>query len=121
MHKKLTVGVEQKAVRAYVEALPNPFPMRRATDQLHVLSGKVEGFVHQDSNGEGQVWVVWAIADSGAATVEVPVNNSPVIKVGVNGVQERCLATNNRVQLVLKGDRKMAPGFLLMDRPREVK
>jgi len=109
-------AAERVAVRAYVTALPNPFPMLSATREIDVLCGHAVGFRHPDPTGSGQVWVVWAVANTGAATVEVPVYHQEVEVVSVNGESTPLLAGDGRVRVELRGDTKMSPPVLVIDR-----
>jgi hypothetical protein len=110
---------EQAAVRAYVQALPWPFPMRPADAEVKVLRGSATAFRHPDGDapGAGQVWVLWAVADTGDAEVEVPVVREQVTRVHVDGTRTVCHTRGGRLTVDLKGDRKMAPPILLVDRP----
>lgn len=110
---------EQAAVRAYVAALPNPFPMLEASKEVVVVRGQVSVFRHPDAVGPdaGQVWIVWPLAKTGAATVEIPTRRSHVRVVSVGGESRTVTANTGRVRLALKGDAKMAPGVLVIDRP----
>ncbi|HWI58888.1 MAG TPA: hypothetical protein VNZ22_16800, partial [Bacillota bacterium] len=109
---------EQAAVRAYVRVLPDPFPMERAETQARILSGRPVLFWHRDSTNAtaGRVWVVWATAGTGEATVEIPCLREAVSSVSVDGAHNSITPTNGRVQLQLRGDAKMAPPVLLIDR-----
>ena len=110
---------EQKAVRAYINALPNPFPMVEAANDIVVIRGQVSVFRHPDASepNAGQVWVIWALANTGAATVQIPVRHAQVQVVSVTGEPRTVPADSGRVQLNLAGDSKMAPGVLVIDRP----
>ena len=109
---------EQAAVRAYVKALPWPFPMKPADADLKVLRGRVTAFRHLDgaTAEAGQVWVLWAVADTGDAQVEVPVIRERVTLVNVNGSETVAHAPGKRLTVELKGDRKMAPPAIVIDR-----
>jgi hypothetical protein len=122
---------ERRSVRAYVEALPDPFPMLLATGQVNVVTGHVAAFMHPDpavpgsspaiaDQGAkpvaGRVWVLWALANTGDAVVEVPTLYPHVTCVGVDGRTKVCPASDGKVRLNLKGDPKMAAGILLLDR-----
>jgi len=110
---------EQAAVRAYVHALPDPFPMQRADQQVQVSSGNPVVFRHLDhTNAQaGRVWVLWAAADTGEAEVEVPSVGQQVARVSLDGAKTLLTSTNGRVRIHLRGDTKMAPPVLLIDRP----
>jgi DNA-nicking Smr family endonuclease len=112
---------EQTAVRAYVRALPWPFPMKPADAEVKVLRGRVAAFQHADSEtpGAGRVWVLWAVANTGPAQVEIPVWRERVTLVQVDGSQSVTTVSAHRLLLDLKGDSKMAPPVLLIDRPVE--
>jgi hypothetical protein len=110
---------EQVAVRAYVNALPNPFPMLEASNMVLVVHGHIAAFSHPDAQTKdaGQVWVLWALADTGDAIVEVPVRRGRVETISTDGQVEILAAAGQRVQLNLKGDAKMPVPTLLIDRP----
>ncbi len=110
---------EQKAVRAYVSALPNPFPMLEASNEATVVQGQVSVFRHPDGAepNAGQVWVVWVLANTGDATVEIPARRPQVRVVSVDGESRSFTASNGSVRLELKGDAKMSPAVLVIDRP----
>jgi hypothetical protein len=110
---------EQVAVRAYVRALPWPFPMRLADAEVIFRRGKAAVFRHPDAEKSeaGQVWILWAIADTGDAEVEVPVIHEEVALVRVDGSESSVITTDHKLILELKGDRKMAPPIILVDRP----
>lgn len=109
---------ERVAIRAYVEALPEPFPMLPANEQVRVLRGNAIAFLHLDSPepDAGRVWVVWAAADSGTAVVEIPARRARLALIGVDGQRQMLEASGGKIRLYLEGDRKMAPGSLLLDR-----
>jgi hypothetical protein len=110
--------LEQKAVRAYVDALPNPCPMLKASNEVTVVQGRIAAFRHPDDveSDAGQVWVIWPLADTGDATVEIPVQRPQVQVVSVDGQFRNVIASDGRVRLELKGDSKMAPALLVIDR-----
>jgi hypothetical protein len=113
---------ERAAVKAYVEALPCPFPMKPADAEVKVAHGKVTAFRNLDGAGPaaGQVWVVWAVAGTGDAQVEIPLSvavGSHVTLVDVDGTKTERPAPGGHVVVDLKGDRKMAPPVLVIDRP----
>jgi hypothetical protein len=109
---------ERTAVRACVRALPWPFPMHAVDSEVKVLRGRAAVFRHPDSEQPeaGQVWVLWAIAGTGEARVEVPVRRQQLTLVHVDGSRSVATATGQRLILELKGDGKMAPPVLVLDR-----
>ena len=109
---------EQAAVRAYVNALPDPFPMLEASNKVVVVQGHIAAFLHPDSEAKdgGQVWVLWALADTGDATVEVPVRRDRVEVISADGRVETPAVVGQRVRLNLRGDVKMCMPVLLIDR-----
>lgn len=111
-------GPERKAVRAYVETLPQPFPMLAALNEVEVVQGQIAAFRHPDGPqpDAGQVWVIWAVAGTGPARVSVPVRRPEVQIISVNGATNRVAAQAERVQLDLKGDVKMPEPVLVVDR-----
>lgn len=112
-------AAEQTTVRAYVATLPNPFPILPASNEIVVVAGNVSVFRHPDGlePTSGQVWIIWALADSGPATVSVPVQRERVRIVSVNGQSTEIGAGDGRVRIELKGDSKMAAPVLVVDRP----
>jgi len=110
---------EQKAVGDYVNALPNPFPMLHASNEVSVIHGQVSIFRHPDAAeaDAGQVWVIWPLANTGDAMVEIPVRRSQVQVVSVDGSSRTFTASNGHAHLELKGDSKMASAVLIIDRP----
>ncbi len=109
---------ERVAVGCYVHALPDPFPMREAAQRVGVVRGRIAAFVHADTgagNG-GQVWVVWALAGAGNATVKVPVKQARVAVVSVAGRVQMLVAVGRWVRLDLPGDAQMAAPVLVIDR-----
>lgn len=112
---------EQTAIRTYVEALPNPFPMLRVSNQVAILSGRGSVFWHPDqprsAPGSGGVWVLWAEAGTGDTTVSVPVQRAEAVIRQLDGASQVTPAANGRVTIHLQGDGKMAPPILLIDRP----
>jgi hypothetical protein len=110
---------ERAAVRAYVRALPWPFPMQPADNDLKVLHGRATAFRHLDGAGadDGQVWVLWALASAGNAAVEVPARRERVEVVWADGRTETLSARGGRVRLDLQGDAKMPAPILVVDRP----
>lgn len=110
---------EQKAVRGYVNALPDPFPMLDAAKDLTVVHGQVAAFRHPDvpTADGGQVWVVWALAGTGDAAVEIPAKRDRLEVVFVDGTTSLVTASAGRVRIRLSGDAKMAPPVLIIDQP----
>jgi hypothetical protein len=109
---------ERIAVRAYVQALPWPFPMKPADDEVKVVRGRVTAFRHSDGSGAegGAVWVVWAVAGTGGASIEVPVRRGSVKVILVDGKTVNLNATGGRVRIDLQGDAKMAAPVIIVDR-----
>jgi hypothetical protein len=109
---------ERAAVRAYVRTLPWPFPMRPADAEVKVQGGSAVAFRHPDGKRSeaGQVWILWAVADSGDAQVEVPVTRPQVTLVGVDGLESIANAPDHRLTIVLRGDPKMPPPVMVVDR-----
>ncbi len=109
---------EQIAVRTYVTALPNPFPMRRMSNQVEVLSGRATAFYHTDTSdpNAGGVWILWAEAGTGEARVNLPLVNSSVMIQRVDGTIQTLVPNQKHLAITLPGDAKMAPPVLLIDR-----
>jgi uncharacterized protein with GYD domain len=110
--------IEQNAVRAYIDALPNPFPMFRMSNQVDVISGRASVFWHPDPAQPNQagVWILWAEAGTGDACVSIPAEHSEAILCQVDGSKTTLHAANGRVTIFLRGDAKMAPPLLVLDR-----
>ncbi|HEX3988434.1 MAG TPA: hypothetical protein VHZ30_03320 [Verrucomicrobiae bacterium] len=108
---------ERIAVKAYVHALPWPFPMQEASSEIKILRGSVAAFRHPDGNGPeaGQVWVLWAIANTGDATVEIPARQNRIDVISMDGKSKTKTAAGGRLQLDLKGDPKMAAPLIIVD------
>jgi len=108
---------EQAAVRAYVDALPEPFPMRRAGDMVKVLGGNPAVFLHWDNTNAdaGRVWVLWATGASDAQ-VDVPTIQERVTQVSADASRIPLKSAGRTVRIHLKGDAKMAAPILLIDR-----
>lgn len=64
------------------------------------------------------VWVLWPTAGTGDAEVEVPVIHERVSLLRVDGSEIVENATGHRLALELKGDKKMAPPVIVVDRAR---
>jgi len=114
-------GKEKAAVKAYIAALPDPFPMASADAQIKTLVGQTTAFLHVDDSSPkaGRVWVIWPVADKGDARIQVPTIRDRVKVVAVDGSQRQidCIATEHTITLDLPGDTKMAPAVLVIDRP----
>ena len=104
-----------------VRVLPRPWPMLFAAEDVRVPRGTVLAFRHVDGADlrAGQVWIVWSTADTGDATVRIPVRRPEVEVISVTGGSSRLRARDGWVQIELPGDPKMAPGVLVVDRPGE--
>lgn len=109
---------EQVAVKAYVKALPNPFPMERADSLVESVSGKATAFRHLEGPGgtNGCVWVLWAQAGAGDAEIAIPTVRESVIVIQVDGSEVRTATSQGKAHIMLRGDRKMAPPVLVLDR-----
>jgi hypothetical protein len=114
---------ERAAVRAYVRVLPWPFPVKPADAEVKVLRGRAAAFRHPDGEQPqaGQVWILWATADTGAAQVELPARRERVMLVQVDGSESVTNAPGHRLTLGLKGDPKMAPPVMVVDRVIETR
>ena len=109
---------EQVAVHAYVNALPNPFPIQPAEEQAHILNGKPMIYCHVDSTNAdaGRVWISWAAAGTGDADLELPLIRRQVKTVQVDGGETMMTVTSRSVRIHLRGEAKMAPPVLIIDR-----
>ena len=112
---------EQIAVGSYIRILPNPFPMVPANKEVSVLQGKVAAFRHPDGPEPeaGQVWIIWALAHTGDAVIEIPTRHPHPEATAVDGQKRLLEPVHGRVRLELRGDAKMAPPVLLVDRPAD--
>ena len=110
---------EQAAVRGYVQTLPHPFPMSPADALVKDLKGHATAFLHRDGDGPeaGRVWVLWAVAGQDDSQVEVPVLRDRVTLVQLDGSKTEHDSSDHILTVNLKGDRKMAPPVLVIDRP----
>lgn len=112
--------LEIAAVRTYVEALPWPFPMERADNEIKTLTGdaKVVAYRHKDESGPegGQVWILWVAAGDPNATVEIPVSGKVVTVAQTDGTKTQHEAKDGRITAELVGDKKMAPPIIAVDR-----
>jgi hypothetical protein len=112
---------EQVAVRTYIETLPNPFPMQRMSNKVDTVSGHATIFWHRDQPNPAappaNVWVLWADAGTGDATVSIPVTHPQVIARQIDGASETNRAENGRITVHLRGEAKMAPPVFIVDRP----
>jgi hypothetical protein len=111
---------EQVAVRTYIQALPDPFPMNPALAGVRVVRGRVAAFKHTDRTGapDGRVWAIWAVAGSGDAVVEVPALRPTVRALAVDGSGQVIPALDGHARVELVGDAKMAPPVLVVDREK---
>lgn len=109
---------EQIAVRSYLEVLPNPFPMLPASEEVELVTGSAVAFRHPDGSepNEGQVWIVWAQADTGDAEITLPVYHARIELVHVNGQREKIPSRDGQVRIQLTGDSKMPAPILVVDR-----
>ena len=101
---------EQKAVPAYVSTLSNPFPMLEASNEVVVVQGQIAAFRHPEGAEPraGQVWIVWPLANTGGATVEIPPRQPQVRVICITGESRNLATEGGRARLDLKGDAKMA-------------
>ena len=120
--RKVTVmdakPLEQTAVRVYLEALPDPFPMHPATDAISIIQGQAHAFRHENGAGSesGRVWVIWAAVDTGDAVVALPVIGETVEVIDIGGRRRNLPAEQGRIEVRLPGDAKMPPPLLVIDR-----
>jgi hypothetical protein len=110
---------EQTAVRTYIDTLPNPFPMRRMSNQVDVSTGQATVYWHPDHPGpaSGGVWVLWANPGTGDATASIPAPHGDTILRQADGTGQVMHPLQGRVAIPLRGDPKMPPPVLLIDRP----
>jgi DNA-nicking Smr family endonuclease len=111
---------EQLAVKTYIQALPDPFPMLPANREIRVDRGQAVVFRHPEpeSDGGGNVWVAWAVAGTGDAEVEIPTKLEQLEVVSVTGQKEFVPAKEGFVRVSLRGEAMMAPPVLLIERDK---
>ncbi|HTI72201.1 MAG TPA: hypothetical protein VMF06_19650 [Candidatus Limnocylindria bacterium] len=111
--------LEQKAVRAYVRCLPHPFPMIPASREIRTIQGQTEAFRHPvgELPSAGWVWVLWPVAGTGNAIIEIPVQNQRIVGINVRDETTPYTPSGGRIRLELRGDDKMAPGIIVVDQP----
>ena len=85
---------------------------------MRVLRGQAAAFRHPDGEqpDAGQVWILWAVAGTGTAQVELPAIRERVTVVQVDGSESVTEAPGHRLVVELEGDRKMAPPVIIADR-----
>jgi hypothetical protein len=110
---------ERAAVKAYVEAMPRPFPMEPADSYVKVLRGSAAAFWHRDPNNAkgGRVWIVWAKAGTGTASIQLPTLSDQVTVVRIDGERVDCGVSDHRLVLEVPGDAKMAAPMIVIDCP----
>ena len=95
--------------------------MEPADNRVKGLAGHVTAFHHLDSVAaeSGQVWIVWALAGTGNARVQIPVTHDRVKVMNVDGTDsfQNAATTDHQVTIDLQGDSKMAPAVIVIDRP----
>jgi len=108
---------EQIAVKNYIQVLPQPFPMLPASDQIEIIDGKAVAFLHVDGDVEEErrVWIVWAQANTGDATIELPIISDQVQIVTMDGQRETKQTSQRRIRLQLHGDSKMPAPLRVVD------
>ena len=98
-----------------------------------IRSGHAVAHRHPDPQGAGPtgtvdstsattnrpgVWLLWAVAGTGDAVVEVPVTQKIVRVVSMDGNVVARETPDLHLRLNLKGDLKMAPAVLVIDRSK---
>ena len=96
--------------------------MQPANDQARALSGTPVVFCHRDGTNAdaGRVWVLWAAAGTGDAEVELPTVRKQVRIVQIDGAEDILAGTDEHSRVHLRGESKMAPPVLLIDRAAPV-
>jgi len=92
--------------------------MKTADSEVKILRGHAAVFRHPDDERPeaDQVWILWAMAGTGEARVEVPVRRIHVRLVQADGSESITSAPGHQLRLELNGDRKMPPPVLVLDR-----
>jgi hypothetical protein len=110
---------ECRAIKAYVTALPQPFPMLVVSNQVRRLRGDAFVFHHPDGPDPpfGQVWVAWAPPGNHDAEILIPVRHSRVHLVTPDGRSQEARSMDGQLRVLLPSDPKMSPPVLVIDRP----
>jgi hypothetical protein len=92
---------------------------KAADTAVNVRQGLAAVFRHRDGDelAAGQVWILWAVAGSGNARVQVPVERAEVTLLHPDGSENQETATDHQLTVDLPGDQKMAPPVIVLDRP----
>ena len=109
---------ERAAVRAYVRALPWPFPMEPADAAVKVRRGRVAAFRHPDGEQAkaGQVWMLGPSPTPATRKWKCPSRMSGSRSCRWTARKPSRPTADHRLTLELKGDRKMAPPVMVVDR-----
>ncbi|HEX7860920.1 MAG TPA: hypothetical protein VF773_11370 [Verrucomicrobiae bacterium] len=111
---------EIRAVRAYIDALPWPFPMHRADEAIQAInpSSKPIAYRHLDSSDPqgGQVWIIWTPPGQVDSIIKVPVHRSSVTIIKSDGSKNTQTANDGQVEVRIKADQKMVEPVLVVDR-----
>ena len=108
--------LEQQAVRTYIQALPNPFPMLPATSDLNMVNGNAIAYKHPEGD-TGFTWIIWAQVDTGDATIQIPVSGTQVEVIEVTGTKSTLESTDGWIQINLNGDSIMPEPIIIFERP----
>jgi hypothetical protein len=113
---------EQTAVRLYVAALPDPFPMHEAADRVGVLAGTPDVFVHEQKGTGGdprRTWIAWNAAGENdaddPAVIEIPVVRAQARLLHPAGDEAMLTAADGFVRVELPYDDSIAPSIMVID------
>jgi hypothetical protein len=73
---------------------------------VNVLPGHAALFRHRDGDepAAGQVWILWAVAGTGNARVQVPVERAEITLLHPDGSENQETATVHQLTFDLPGD-----------------
>ena len=109
--------LEQIAVKRYIEVLPAPFPMVRST-RATVVQGDASVFHHhsgKDGLRNQHVWIAWADAGKGPATIEIPASAESATVFTPDGKGKPTRPIDGVYRIQLEGDEKMAAPKLIVE------
>ncbi len=113
---------EQTAVRLYVAALPDPFPMHDGAERVRVVAGTPAVFVHDGEDADSvprRTWIAWNAAGENdpeePAVVEIPVARAHARLLRPAGEEETLAAADGFVRVELPYDDSIAPSVMVID------
>jgi hypothetical protein len=111
---------EIRAVRAYTDALPWPFPMHRADEPIQALNPNSNAIAYRHLDGtapeHGQVWILWTPPGQPDSNIKIPVHQNSVAIIKTDGSKTTQPSNNGHVEVHLKADQKMVAPILVVDR-----